>query len=66
MQVASSGIGSAPGYASPVQSSSTRPPQDGTEKASQGQGGPQAAAGGENQPVNDPTATRGRNLNISV
>ena len=66
MQVASSGIGAASGYASPLQSSPARPPQDETGKADQGQGGPQAAPGGDNQPVKDPTATRGRNLNISV
>jgi hypothetical protein len=70
MEVASSGIGSAAGYASPLQNSATRP-QDGSAQGINGQpkegpGGPQQAPSGENQPIQDPTATRGRNLNISV
>ena len=70
MEIASSGVGSAGGYASPLQSS-TRPQQGDPAQGvngqpKEGQGGPQQAASSENQPVQDPSATRGRNLNISV
>jgi|tagenome__1003787_1003787.scaffolds.fasta_scaffold18941636_2 hypothetical protein len=66
MQVQSSGAGPVSGY-SPVQSAGRRPEASGGAQNGQQGGAAQASGGtGGNQPVQDPSATRGRNVNITV
>ncbi|EWY42885.1 hypothetical protein N825_02640 [Skermanella stibiiresistens SB22] len=68
MQVQASGVGPASGYASQAQATATRPQATPDEQQSGGAptGGVAAGAGPENNPVTDPSATRGRIVNISV
>jgi hypothetical protein len=66
MQVQSSGAGPVSGY-SPVQSAGRRPEESGGTQNGQQSGAAQASGGsGGNQPVQDPGATRGRNVNITA
>jgi hypothetical protein len=66
MQVQSSATGPTPGY-SAVQSGGRRPGESAAGQGGQQDGGVQASGGGgENQPVQDPNATRGRIVNITA
>ena len=68
MQVHSSATSPASGY-SPVQSGGRPPGESVAAQAGQQDGGVQASGGGnggENQPVQDPNATRGRIVNITA
>jgi hypothetical protein len=68
MQVQSSGTSPASGY-STVQSTGRRPAESGAAQGGQQDGAVQAnggGSGGGNQPVQDPNATRGRNVNITA
>ena len=68
MQVQSSATGPTPGY-SEVKSGGRRPGESAAGQGGQQDGGVQASGGGssgENQPVQDPNATRGRIVNITA
>jgi hypothetical protein len=66
MQIQSSGTAPAAGY-SAVQSGASRPADGATAQDGQQDGGVKANGnGGGNQPVQDPSATRGRIVNITA